>query len=190
MNRTVEINPRDEKVGGGWRLRLLEDDEEVGGGVFPDDEYGDAIDQGDEWLAAYAGTVDQEPQTIERNFMNAIDLLCEMPNSAAFGVGLAEAIQAAALSARTAHPQDTEQRAVHFVEHLSAEAAREIWPQMHDASLAARAAHPVEIEKRVVHFLGELAAKLNTINHDLAAEIFSILVNMPAVPVANQSVAL
>ena len=29
------ITPRPAEVGGGWRLRLLEDGEEVGGGVFP-----------------------------------------------------------------------------------------------------------------------------------------------------------
>lgn len=32
-----EINPRPAHLGGGWRLRLLEDDVEVGGGVFPAD---------------------------------------------------------------------------------------------------------------------------------------------------------
>jgi len=35
MNYTYEITPRPAELGGGWRLRLLEDDEEVGGGVFP-----------------------------------------------------------------------------------------------------------------------------------------------------------
>ncbi|MET3109333.1 hypothetical protein AAKU58_004185 [Oxalobacteraceae bacterium GrIS 1.18] len=32
---SYEINPRPTELGGGWRLRLLEDGEEVGGGVFP-----------------------------------------------------------------------------------------------------------------------------------------------------------
>jgi len=32
---TYEINPRPVELGGGWNLRLLEDGEEVGGGVFP-----------------------------------------------------------------------------------------------------------------------------------------------------------
>jgi hypothetical protein len=45
---TYEIEPRPESLGGGWRLRLLEDDEEVGGGVFPDDEYQDAVDTANE----------------------------------------------------------------------------------------------------------------------------------------------
>ncbi len=35
MNYTYEIIPRPVELGGGWRLRLLEDGVEVGGGVFP-----------------------------------------------------------------------------------------------------------------------------------------------------------
>jgi len=35
MTYTYEILPRAASLGGGWRLRLLEDDVEVGGGVFP-----------------------------------------------------------------------------------------------------------------------------------------------------------
>lgn len=35
MNYAYEITPRPAELGGGWRLRLLENDEEVGGGVFP-----------------------------------------------------------------------------------------------------------------------------------------------------------
>lgn len=34
-----KIEQRPDELGGGWRLRLLEDGEEVGGGVFPLDEY-------------------------------------------------------------------------------------------------------------------------------------------------------
>ena len=34
-----EIEARDSALGGGWRLRLLEDGEEVGGGVFPLADY-------------------------------------------------------------------------------------------------------------------------------------------------------
>lgn len=33
------IEPRPLELGGGWHLRLLEDGEEVGGGVFPLPEY-------------------------------------------------------------------------------------------------------------------------------------------------------
>jgi hypothetical protein len=37
-----EVEPRPLDLGGGFRLRLLEDGEEVGGGVFPLDEYPEA----------------------------------------------------------------------------------------------------------------------------------------------------
>jgi len=36
-----EIEPRPDKLGGGWRLRLIEDGVELGGGVFPLAEYAD-----------------------------------------------------------------------------------------------------------------------------------------------------
>lgn len=43
MQFSYEILPRPVELGGGWRLRLLEDGEEVGGGVFPPtDEFEDA----------------------------------------------------------------------------------------------------------------------------------------------------
>lgn len=35
MKFSYEITPRPDNLGGGWRLRLLEDSVEVGGGVFP-----------------------------------------------------------------------------------------------------------------------------------------------------------
>jgi hypothetical protein len=35
MQDSYEITPRSAELGGGWRLRLLEDGEEAGGGVFP-----------------------------------------------------------------------------------------------------------------------------------------------------------
>lgn len=35
MDYSYEITPRPAHLGGGWRLRLLENGEEVGGGVFP-----------------------------------------------------------------------------------------------------------------------------------------------------------
>lgn len=35
MKHSYEITPRPAELGGGWKLRLLEDDEEAGGGVFP-----------------------------------------------------------------------------------------------------------------------------------------------------------
>jgi len=38
MTYSYEITPRPVELGGGWRLRLLEGDQEVGGGVFPPDD--------------------------------------------------------------------------------------------------------------------------------------------------------
>ena len=35
MPFSYEITPRPVELGGGWRLRLMEDGVEVGGGVFP-----------------------------------------------------------------------------------------------------------------------------------------------------------
>jgi hypothetical protein len=57
---TYELAPRPAEVGGGWRLRLLELGQEVGGGVFPpedttkealDEAYGEAMEEGEAWLA-------------------------------------------------------------------------------------------------------------------------------------------
>lgn len=42
------IDPRPAKLGGGWRLRLLENGEEVGGGVFPLSPYLSAFPATDE----------------------------------------------------------------------------------------------------------------------------------------------
>ena len=38
MTYSYEITPRPDELGGGGRLRLLEDGVEVGGGVFPPDD--------------------------------------------------------------------------------------------------------------------------------------------------------
>lgn len=46
MTHAYTITPRLLEVGGGWRLRLLEDGEEVGGGAFP--------------LAAFDGAADPQ----------------------------------------------------------------------------------------------------------------------------------
>lgn len=62
---SYEIEPRPADLGGGWRLRLLEDGEEVGGGVFPSSQefadpelanksaYLDAQQEGNDWLASF-----------------------------------------------------------------------------------------------------------------------------------------
>jgi hypothetical protein len=49
---TYTIEPRPEELGGGWRLCLLEEGEEVGGGVFPEDEYQDAVETAEDWLSS------------------------------------------------------------------------------------------------------------------------------------------
>ena len=68
---SYKIDPRPADLGGGWRLRLLESGEEVGGGVFPLSEYAtaenveeaasyayeDALAEASAWLASR-----QEPQ--------------------------------------------------------------------------------------------------------------------------------
>jgi len=52
---SYEILPRAADVGGGWRLRLLEDGDEVGGGVFPADPNYNP-DMGMEWWNARSET--------------------------------------------------------------------------------------------------------------------------------------
>lgn len=56
---SYRIDPRPPELGGGWRLFLLEDGIEVGGGVFPTDildgidwAYENALDDGVEWVRA------------------------------------------------------------------------------------------------------------------------------------------
>jgi len=50
MKRTYEIYPRSADLGGGWKLRLLENGQEAGGGVFP--VPGDDPQQGMTWWNA------------------------------------------------------------------------------------------------------------------------------------------
>ncbi len=61
---SYEIDQRRAEVGGGWRLRLIEDGQEVGGGVFPvdpnaDDQeqelsdcHADALGEAEAWLSS------------------------------------------------------------------------------------------------------------------------------------------
>jgi hypothetical protein len=57
---TYEINPRAAELGGGWKLRLLEDGEEMGGGVFPSstdeaesrEAFAAAQAEADDWLVS------------------------------------------------------------------------------------------------------------------------------------------
>lgn len=48
---SYEITPRPIELGGGWRLRLLEDNVEVGGGVFPPSNH--AVNEVDALKLAY-----------------------------------------------------------------------------------------------------------------------------------------
>ncbi|HCE0707837.1 TPA: hypothetical protein NER33_006365 [Pseudomonas aeruginosa] len=65
------IDPRPADLGGGWRLRLLENGEEVGGGVFPagpskiaqDAAYEDALAEASAWLATRPA--DEEPAFLD-----------------------------------------------------------------------------------------------------------------------------
>lgn len=62
--RAYEVNPRSQELGGGWNLKLFEDGEEMGGGVFPpvpnteepdfDEAYQDALNEGEDWVTATA----------------------------------------------------------------------------------------------------------------------------------------
>jgi len=47
-----EVAPRPSELGGGWKLTLFEDGEDVGGGFFPEAEYLDAHDEGQQWLSS------------------------------------------------------------------------------------------------------------------------------------------
>jgi hypothetical protein len=66
-----QVTVRSAAVGGGWKLQLLEDDVEVGGGVFPpgDDGYCDAIEEGNDWLY----TRPHRPDPFQEAIQHAID---------------------------------------------------------------------------------------------------------------------
>jgi hypothetical protein len=70
MRRTYTIRPRPANLGGGWNLKLYEDGQEAGGGVYPvqaadpragidaernahllADAYNDAMGDGESWSA-------------------------------------------------------------------------------------------------------------------------------------------
>jgi hypothetical protein len=62
MGYSYQIDPRPAALGGGWKLQLLEDGNEVGGGVFPptlnpeqpafDQAYQDALDEAENWISS------------------------------------------------------------------------------------------------------------------------------------------
>ena len=61
--RRLEISARPPELGGGWRLQLIEDGEEVGGGVFPSspndpddvESHAEALATGLSWVKQEAG---------------------------------------------------------------------------------------------------------------------------------------
>lgn len=54
MAYSFEVDPRPFPLGGGWKLRLLDDGQEVGSEVFPsgDEGYAEARAKGEEWLSS------------------------------------------------------------------------------------------------------------------------------------------
>lgn len=50
MRYSYEIKPRPVELGGGWKLALLQDGQEVGGGVFPVPE--DDLQTGMDWWSS------------------------------------------------------------------------------------------------------------------------------------------
>ena len=61
MKYDYEVLPRPTHLGGGWQLRLMENNIEVGGGVFPaegaegaKEAHIDATNEGEEWLSTRA----------------------------------------------------------------------------------------------------------------------------------------
>lgn len=68
MIHRYAIEPRPATLGGGWRLRLLQQEPdgsevEQGGGIFPlehglsaDDAYAEALHAGEDWLASFSGS--------------------------------------------------------------------------------------------------------------------------------------
>jgi hypothetical protein len=53
MNRSYELEP----VDGGWKLRLLEDGEEVGGGRGGDDDYNDLMEAAEQFVGIESESV-------------------------------------------------------------------------------------------------------------------------------------
>jgi hypothetical protein len=84
---SYEIEPRDAELGGGWRLRLLEDGEEVGGGVFPltgDDAAGMAW-----WIGA--SEVERAHWLVEANSARAVDAWIAYQRATAYADAQAQA---------------------------------------------------------------------------------------------------
>jgi hypothetical protein len=57
-DRSYAIDPRPAGLGGGWRLKLMINGEEHGGGVFPPDGWADAMSEGKRWISHAEGKDD------------------------------------------------------------------------------------------------------------------------------------
>lgn len=88
---TYHINARGDDVGGGYRLKLMDNGEEVGGGAFPltdettdDDAHADAFEAGEAWLLS-RGETDGAAQLDDA--MIDIETLGKKPGAAVLSIG-------------------------------------------------------------------------------------------------------
>jgi hypothetical protein len=87
MEYSYEITPH--SSGDGWQLRLLEDGQEVGGGVFPEDDgagYEDANQQAVDWL-------DSRPTQGSNFYRIGAVWNCDFAGTSGCGATRAEALQ-------------------------------------------------------------------------------------------------
>lgn len=93
---SYHINPRSDNVGGGYQLKLLEDGQEVGGGVFPvtpetdaDEAYVQAADAGEEWLQSRELSVQMSTSAVDQldNAMIDTETLGTTPGSVILSIG-------------------------------------------------------------------------------------------------------
>jgi hypothetical protein len=89
MNKySYHIDPRPANLGGGYQLRFIENDEEIGGGVFPfaayneyDDAeqqsiaaYADAYNEGEAWLSSRNTIQENVNQRVEKALQGLISV--------------------------------------------------------------------------------------------------------------------
>ena len=91
---TYHINPRSDNVGGGFQLKLMEDGQEVGGGVFPvtpetdsKEAYVQAVDAAQEWLQSRELDVDVVTTAQLDDAMIDIETLGKKPGAAVLSIG-------------------------------------------------------------------------------------------------------
>ena len=53
-DRSYAIDPRPAELGGGWRLKLMINGKEHGGGVFPPGGWADAMSEGKSWISCHS----------------------------------------------------------------------------------------------------------------------------------------